>query len=314
MGVLARRSDLVFLRMLFRKFFNELSVQQKSNCRKVESFAWLRDDMQLLRNLSDDELRGAVHLIVASGTNRLHVFDVLRLVVRHGGPLARRTAVELLATFKGGAANELVLSAADDLDPEVQAKAVRQLRERGIPGVMSRLVELLDSPHKIVREAVHESLSEFNFQRFLNAFDMLEPEVQRCSGALVMRVDSTAVEQLNSELLSASHSRRLRGIRIAIAMGAVRQVEASMLQIAQDNDHFVRVEAARALIYSDSEKTRKVLDELLNDRSVSVQEAARETLAILQANARLGTRSSPAIASQFEPLVFTDLPPMEASR
>ena len=36
-------------------------------------------------------------------------------------------------------------------DPHVQANVVVQLRERGIPGAISRLIQLLDSPHDVVR-------------------------------------------------------------------------------------------------------------------------------------------------------------------
>jgi hypothetical protein len=287
LGVITRRSDIVFLRMMFRRFSQELTPQLKANLRKVDGFAWLRDDMSLLRDLTDEEMHGALQVILASGINRLRAFDVLQFVFRKSGPISRRTASVALASFKGNAANELVMSAVDDSDPEVQANAVRQLRDRGIPGVMSKLVELVDSPHEIVNKAARDSLSEFNFQRYLSAFEMLQPEVRRCSGNLVTRIDPNAVEELKSELASASRARRLRGIEIAIAMGVVSQVESQILDLAQDDDHFVRAEATRALIHTESPKSAKLLDELLNDRSASVQEAAQQAIEQLKLN-RLG--------------------------
>jgi hypothetical protein len=314
LSVLSRRNDLVFLRRMFQKFSTELTLQQKSNWRKVESFAWLRDDMQFLLTLSDDELRGAVHLILASGINRLHVFEVLNFVMHHGGPLSRRAASAALASFKGNDANELVLAAVDDLDPEVQANAVRQLRDRGLPGVMARLVELMESPHEMVREAARESLSEFNFQRYLSAFEMLDPEVRRCSGTLVMKIDPQAIEHLNAELVSASRARRLRGIEVAIAMGAVSKVAASINQLARDSDHFVRAEAARALGHSDSFQSHNILDEMLNDRSVSVQEAAKQALHQARERDTIAAPKSAPMIPRLDSLGAAMLPTSEATQ
>jgi HEAT repeat protein len=216
--------------------------------------------------------------------SRLKVFEVVKYAMCHCGILSRRAASAALAEFKGGEANELALQAMDDTDPEVQANVVRQMRDRGIPGIMPRLIELVESPHERVREAARQSLSEFNFQRFISAFEMLEPEIRRCSGTLVKRVDPQAVEQLKNELMSPMRTKRLRGIEVAIAMEAVPDVEELILQLAQDPDHFIRVEAAQALVHVHSEKARSVLYELLLDRSVSVQEAAQQALLWLGIN------------------------------
>ena len=313
LAVLARRCDAVFLRVLFQKFSEELSPQLKANCRKLDGFAWLRDDLEFLRDLSDEEMRGALQLVLSSGVSRLRAFDVLKFVLRNGGPLSRRVASAALTTFKGNAANELVLSAAEDPDPEVQSNSVRQLRDRGIPGVMSRLVELIDSPHEIVREAARQSLSEFNFKRYLSAFEILQPEVRICSGGLVTRIDPNAIEELRSELCAASRARRLRGIEVAIAMGVVPQVEAQLLDLAQDSDHFVRAEAARSLVHCDSEKSRKLLDELLNDHSLSVQEAAKQATEQLKLNLpRARANAQPALP-RFDSTAFAAFPRSEAT-
>jgi HEAT repeat protein len=254
-----------------------------------------------------------LQLILATGVSRLRAFDVLKCVLRNGGPLSRRVASAALTTFKGNDANELVLSAAEDADPEVQANSVRQLRDRGIPGVLSRLVELIDSPHEIVREAARESLSDFNFKRYLSAFEILQPEVRKCTGGLVTRIDPHAIEELQSELCAASRARRLRGIAVAMAMGVVPQVEAQLLDLAKDSDHFVRADAARSLVHCNSEKSRKLLDELLNDHSLSVQEAAKQATEQLKLNLpRARANSKPALP-RFDSTGLTAFPPSEVT-
>jgi hypothetical protein len=298
-GVLARRRDAEFLQMLFARCAEGLSPGARANVRRIDSFAWLRDDMDLLLSLSDEEQGGMVRLAVASGVSRLRVFELLKFVMRHGSAPGRRAGCAGLSEFKGGEANHLVLAALDDPDPEVQAHAISQIRDRGIPGVLQRLVELVDSPHDIVRSAARESLTEFNFQRYLSAFEMLQPDVRRSTGELVRRVDPLAMDQLISELASPSRSRRLRGIEVAAAMGAVPDLEQYIVQLAQDEDHFIRAEAARALVHCQSETARHALRELLLDRSVSVQEAAVRTLE------RLAAKSTPAGANPL--LILRDL-------
>jgi len=277
--VLARRHDECFLKILLINKSKKLSPNFKANLRKVDSWSWLRDDISILGTFNDEELCGAVHVTTASAMNRLKAFEVVQFALLYGGLLSRRAAAAVLVDFKGAEANELVLVALADDDPEVKTFAVRQLRERAIPGAVQKLIELLDNPHAIVREAVLESLSEFTFQRFLGAFDMLDKDARCTTGALVKRVDRDAVGQLQVELTSLSRSRRLRGLEIAVAMQATRYVEEEILGLSCDTDHFVRVASIPALVHINSPQTLNRLEELRMDRAASVQEAAEQALA-----------------------------------
>jgi HEAT repeat protein len=276
--VVGRRRDEPFVRLLLHSTSKKISPNLKSNLRKVEAWAWLREDLSILGTLNDEELCGAVHLTTSSGMNRLRAFEVVQFALYYGGELSRRAASAVLVDFKGGEANDLVLVALVDTDPEVQANAVKQLRERAIPGAMQRLIELLDSPHEIVRAAVLESLSEFTFQRYVGAFEMLDKEARQATGALVKRVDRDALGQLQVELTSQSRSRRLRGLEIAVAMRYTREVQEEIIHLSCDTDHFVRVASIPALVHINSPQSRHRLQELRMDRAASVQEAAEEAL------------------------------------
>lgn len=276
--ILARRRDEPFLRMLLSSKSKKLSPTLKCNLRKIEAWSWLRDDLSILSALRDEELCGAVHLTTNSGMNRLRAFEVVQFAIYHGGVLSRRAASAVLVEFKGGEANDLVLVALTDSDPEVQSHAISQLRERAIPGAMQRLIELLDSPQAVVRAAVLEALAEFTFQRFVGAFEMLDKEARNVTGALVKRVDRDCLGQLQMELTSQSRSRRLRGLELAVAMQSTREVEEAILHLSCDPDHFVRVASIPALVRIDSVQSRNRLQELRMDRAASVQEAAEEAL------------------------------------
>jgi HEAT repeat protein len=166
----------------------------------------------------------------------------------------------------------------------VQAAVLGHIRRRGIPGMLSRLIDLLESPHLVVRQAARKSLAEFSFKRFIGAFDMLDEVVRQSTGALVKKVDAHTVPLLQLELRSRVRTRRLRGLAIARSMDAVLELEPLIIELLKDEDHLIRAEAAAALAYSRSEESLRALEELLDDRSLVVQEAVHKSLATRRAS------------------------------
>ncbi|HQU44475.1 MAG TPA: HEAT repeat domain-containing protein, partial [Pirellulales bacterium] len=189
---IAHRRDAAFIKALLRKIGSEPSAMAKRNLARIEHFAWLGPNETLLDELDDAAQHGAVELVMASGMNRLEAFDIIAHLMAAGTVGGRRAAVAALAQFHGSEANNVALKALADDDPQVQSAVLGQLRERGIPGAVSILVDLADSPEPSVRQAARQSLSEFSFARYLAAFDMLEDQVRRSTGMLVRKVDPDA--------------------------------------------------------------------------------------------------------------------------
>jgi HEAT repeat protein len=153
-----------------------------------------------------------------------------------------------------------------------------QLRRRGIPGAMSRLLALVESPHAVVRRAVRESLAEFSFPRFLAGFDLLDEEVRRSTGLLVKRIDPETVPLLRLELKSKMRTRRLRGLAVAETIDLVEPIEREIIALLADEDHLVRAGAAAALARTGSEASRLALGGALHDSSPRVCETAEQSL------------------------------------
>jgi HEAT repeat protein len=277
-GVIARRRDVPFLRGLLRSIGPEPSTSLKTNLKRLAFISWLRDDLGLLSALNEEEQRTAIQVALASGMKRLEVFEVVKYLLQHGERGVQREAARALIHFKGADANELLLKALNSDDPELQAVAVGQLRDRGIPNAMATLIELIDSPHEIVRLAATESLSEFRFERYLEKFDFLDEEQREDNGRLVKRVDPKAVARLTEELKASSRARRLRGVALTIAMDAVADVEESLIELLADEDQFVRIEALHALTDCDSPQLRTTVRRLRDDPSAVVREAAESIL------------------------------------
>ncbi len=276
--VISRRRDLLFVRQAVKRIGPDPPRVVRINLRRLESIEWLQHDLQLLDALTDREQESAVALAVHSGMNRLRVFDVVKYLAAQGETLARRAAASALAEFGGVDANQLALAGLEDPDPQVEARMARQLRERGIPGAITKLISLLDSPHEVVRSAAKSSLSEFNFMRFLAMFDMIDDATRKTTGRLVMQVDDQAVTELVNELKAKTRTRRIRGLEVATAMDAVKYVEPLVVGLVGDKDHFVRAEAARALGHCPTPLARQALQSCLKDRSVAVRDAAEEAL------------------------------------
>jgi HEAT repeat protein len=291
--LLAHRTDARFVECLVRKIGAEPSPAVAANLKRLENVAWLQSEPAILQRLDDAGQFAAVQLAVRSGMNRRAVFKMLEFLLLHGSDGGRQAASAALEQFNGVEANLLCLRALDDPCPQVQANALRQLRTRGIPGALNRLVEMMESPHDTVQRAVRESLAEFNFKRFLAAYDMLDDEVRRSTGTMVRKIDPDAIAQLQEELTAKSRTRRLRAIGAAVSMGAVADVEVQVVGRLADEDHVVRAEAARALGTCNTPSAWQALADACADRSVVVQEMAEESLIRLQEISAATSRTRP---------------------
>ena len=278
LSVLARRSDAKFVHYLLRKVGREPSAVVAGNLKRIESLAWLAGAARLLDQLDDADQHAAVRLLMASGVPRQRALATVEHLLSCGKPGGRREAARALAEFHGSEANALAMRALRDPDPQVQANVVPQLRGRGMPGTLAVLLDLAESPYDAVRRAAREALAEFSFKRYLATFDMLDDEVRQSTGLLVKRIDPHTVPLLRNELRSPLRTRRLRGLAVARAIEAVGALESVVIQLLEDEDHMVRVEAAAALGLADSLASRVALERALADPCEAVREAAQRSL------------------------------------
>ena len=275
---IGKRTDLKFVRYLLHKVGREPANVARQNLKRVKAIAWLGGDGRFLDRLDAAAQHGAVRLVMTAGIPREEAFVAVRHLLRNGQPAGRREAANALAEFSGDEANRLALKALEDPDPQVQANIAAQLRGRGIPGALPKLIALVDSPHAVVRTAARKGLTEFSFRKYLGAFDMLDEEVRKSTGRLVKKVDPEVLTLLAAELHSKLRTRRLRGVEIARCIEVVDRLEEVIVSMLRDEDHLVRVEAAAALATVSTQTSRLALEEAMHDRSELVREAARKGL------------------------------------
>ncbi|WP_428303799.1 HEAT repeat domain-containing protein [Lacipirellula sp.] len=283
-NVVAKRTDQPFIDAFLAIPLDSKNALLQRNLIRTKGIACCEANPAILAQLTDEQQATAMRMLAASGTSEDHKLSLAEILMKHGPVEGRIAACEALRTINGQRANQLALQALQDEHGEVQAAAVRQLRERRIPGAMNKLLELVQSPIEAVSSAARDALWEFMFDNFVARFDLLDESARRDMGVRVALVDQTSVARLAAELANPARRHRLRAIEMAAAMGLLPKLADALIERLQDEDHMVRTAAADALQYCTADDVRNALLAAIGDSSVAVQMAARNSLRTLGAD------------------------------
>lgn len=276
--IIGRRYDAEFVAELLRKVATQKTPEVQRNLKRLEGIAWAFGDLAVLDDLSDELQQAAIDVVMHSKMKRAQSYRLVAHLLADGKLHARRLAASVFHEFTGAEANSLAVRTLNDADPQVQASLLLHIRARGIPGAVQRLIEKVNSPYDAVQQAARESLSEFNFDRYLASFESLEPDAQESTGDLVKRIDQATLPRLRDELRSGIRGRRLKGLAAVEALRVIEEVEDIVIELLSDNDAFVRAEAARLLARSTTPNSRAALEIATLDASPLVKEAAEQAL------------------------------------
>ncbi len=277
-GVIAGRADKKFVEHLLQKTGPRPSRSVTKTLARIDSVAWASPDNPLLAEFDGPAQYNAVQLLMATSMDRKRLFDLIRFFLMEGKPGGRRAAAERLAEFDGPEADALVVQALADDAPGVRAHLIRQIPSRQIPGAMSLLIGMVDTPHEEVREAMREAMPEFTYRQFIANCESLPEELLPTAGHLVRKIDTDVRPKLAEDMGKPSRVRRRLAVLATGAMGLVGELESSIIERLSDDDHMVRVAAANVLAESESMPSWEALRDALFDRSVAVQEAAEQSL------------------------------------
>jgi len=276
--VISSRGDQNFVEHLLHSVSSKPEKMIGRSLVWFESFVWAKADNPLFDELDDDAQQGAVQLIVLSSMNRREALEILGFLLLEGKPGGRRAAAKALKRFKGPEADGLTVRAINDGDPGVRASLVPQLRARNVPGALMMLIRMVDDPDEQVHEALRKAMPEFSFRQLMINFDNVPDSLQPAAAQLVRKIDTDVRGKLIHEMEGPSPVRRRRAVLAARAMGMASQVESMLIGLLSDQDHVVRVAAAKTLATCQSASTWDALRDAMLDRSVAVQEAAEESL------------------------------------
>lgn len=276
--VLASRCDLKFLENLFQLVEPWLSRTVAESLARFNEFAWAKPKHPIWASMSDAGQRSAVRVVMASTMKRDQRLAMLGYLLAEGKPEGQRAAAAALADVKSPEATVHVVKNLNNEDPVVRAHLLKQLRWRNVPGSMSLLIRMVDSPHDEIREALRETLPEFTIRQFLVNFETMPEELRPTAGHIVWKIDPEAGSVLVNEMKSLSRVRRRRAVLASRDMGMVRDLEKSIIELLNDEDHMVRIAAAETLSDCDTLPSWEALRDAMLDRSVAVQEVAEKSL------------------------------------
>ncbi|MEN6493749.1 MAG: HEAT repeat domain-containing protein [Thermoguttaceae bacterium] len=276
--VIANRCDVKFVENLFQQVEPWLSRTVAESLARFNDIAWATPKHPLWAQLDDAAQRPAVRVIMASAIKRDKRLKVLGYLLEQGKPEGQRAAAAALAEFKAPEATVLVVKNLNNEDPIVRANLLKQLRWRNVPGAMSLLIRMVDSPHEKVREALRETLPEFTIRQYLINFETMPEELRSTAGHIVRKIDPEAEEVLTGEMKSLSRVRRRWAVLATREMGLIHELEKSVIELLSDEDHMVRIAAADTLAECDTLPSWEALRDAMLDRSVAVQETAEKSL------------------------------------
>jgi HEAT repeat protein len=141
---------------------------------------------------------------------------------------------------------------------------------------------MLDSPHQLEREAAQACLDEYNFERYLLAYDTMAPETKHATGLLVLKVDATMLSKLTTELQAPIRASRTRAIEIAVMLDLIPALFDALVPLLADEDQYTRLDAVRALAHCELSESQQALRRAVLDHSPLVSQAAEEALARFQ--------------------------------
>lgn len=293
--VISSRTDVRFVRNLLELIGETPSLDTIQDLSRLEPADWCVPGHALFTQLPASLQANALEFLRYTCRDRAQVLAMIKFLFESGSQHGRRAAARFLNKCTGKEADQLVIEGLKDEDPLVRATLVREIRARDIAESMSLLMRMADEKNDLqVREAIQESLPEFQLGPFLRKFEQLPEQTIERLGRIVRKVDIRVRDKLREEMNSISPLNRRRAVLASLAMELTEDLEAPIVNLVEDEDHRVRIAACEALGSVHTRLSFNALRAALNDRSPVVRRSAQASLALLCK--RLSSADTVAIA------------------
>ena len=280
LAALSNRTDLAFLEYLFENMDSPPSSYFQGNLQRIRRFDWIASAQAFLSHFSEKAQQSLLDLIRFSQLPQEEAYTVYRQVYQSGKSAGRCAALAEIANFPLEESKDIITEAMDDDDPEVQATALRQIRKVNSTQGMVQILQKIDSPHEVVREAVRMVLPEFQIRRFLNSFDQLTEEQRAQTLKIIRKIDPALPEVLAREIQADNpvmKARALKSIEIGNLVGLLEEPLCTVL--LRDEAAVLRVKAAALLADGKREVSRlSLLQAMHKDTSLDVRLTAKASL------------------------------------
>ncbi|QDT64442.1 HEAT repeat domain-containing protein [Calycomorphotria hydatis] len=278
MEALKTRNDLEFISHLLRGLPEEIDPQRLVNLHQLDYVDWLKYDRERLLQLPD-ELQGRISPFVdATNIPDAEKRELSEWLVTEASVTARRSCDRTFDRLGPRKTQEVLENSLHSENEEVVAWALGELRKNHVPDALRVLVTQLDNDSEVVREAAREELKGFTLEHLLNNFTHLSRETCISAAQLLQKIDPNFSQTLDSMLTGQVQRTRLKALLAIDKMGMVAQFRQSIFILLDDPESLTRRSAVEVLAHDMDEEVTEALEDMLEDPSPRVREAAHRSL------------------------------------
>ncbi|MCL2743117.1 MAG: hypothetical protein FWE67_04630 [Planctomycetaceae bacterium] len=277
--LLARRSDVSFVRKELDIIGPEPSMDVRDSLKRFKSFNWLTPfNPQLAEIIAGKELE-AIQLLMASSIPKQNIISILRFFLEQKSPAARRSAADASRKLVGDEINKLLLDHVNDPDAGTAAIIFRILKSRAVPGLDPLFSVLVERPEPEIRQAIYDTVPELHAESFASRIGSLPIDTAKKLGRYVRLIDPNTAKIIGDDIVSPIPVRRYSACAVAGATGFAEMFKDRIIEIAdKDDETNVRIAALQALSTIITREALDVIKAFLNDRTIDIRDAANVAL------------------------------------
>lgn len=200
----------------------------------------------------------------------------IRLFLRSPYPEVRLRVLSLLQVLEHPQFAAIAEGALDDPADEVKLAAARAIIGLNPPNKAKLLLPLLNAPSEELRRLAMREVASASLDRYLKAFDKLDPQVRETAAKAIAKIDGRITERLADEIGSLDPDRRLVALRVVDVLDAEEGLRESVFQLLVDPDRRVRATALRVLQAAREGEGLRLLTGALGDADRRVRANAVE--------------------------------------
>jgi len=275
--ILTSKQDKKFINYLLRMVGENPSQTTKDAVKRFKAFSWIRPDNEAIPGLIEGEEASFVQLVANSTMPRETTLAMFDLIFKLPSVKGRQAAIKAIRAFNGDDANRILITAANDSDPEVCAEAIRTMKAKRVKEVDQIIMQKYDHPSQLVRDTIYELMPDFRIESFFQKIGQVTENMARIIGRIVRRIDPSVQKRINEEIASAIPVRRKMAIDAMIYTNLAPDYEETLIHLADNDDELeVRIAACMALSHVLTNESWQTLQHAAANRNLAIQQAGME--------------------------------------
>lgn len=277
-GALADRRDGEFLEATLRALESPSRGELIDRLRATRLLDWLEPSERTLQSVPKRFGPLLLRLAMRLTDHPPRMREILEGFYRAGEPDVRREALRLARRLPSHLTSGLMHAARGESDPQAFGDLLALLREKNSPETFEAAVAAFERPHAEVLVGLRRALPELTYEALMRRADAMEADDLKAVGRAVFALRPEALERLREGTTSSDRAIRLRSLKLACSVGAVEEIESTLLAAAKEPDKFIREAALEALGLCDTEASADALTDALSDELPQLRDLAERLL------------------------------------